>query len=64
MTALYLEVPGQLPQTRNRFLSLSAQSLETECFIQERGKPAIAAIRHQYFHVDMCTLHKSLLITN
>lgn len=64
MTALYLEVPGQLPQTSNHFLSLSAQSLETECFLQEKGKPAIAAIRHRYFHVDTCTLHKSLLITN
>lgn len=64
MTALHLAVPGQLPQTRSHFLSLSAQPRETECFLQERGKPAIAAIRHQYFHVDMCTLHKSLLITN
>lgn len=46
------------------FLPLNIQSLKTERFFQERGKTVTAAIRHWYFHLAICTLHQSLLITN
>lgn len=32
--------------------------------LRGREKPAMTAIRYWYFHVDICTLYKSLLITS